>query len=288
LQSAYQKVAGELNIAHSGLLLQLVIDDITSFTDNGECDGTLIEDKYHAFADQFDKVIIPSCIVVSGYALSQYEGVSEESMQEIKRMLYGIFGLDSGAGEENGQCAHLAVEGVDTENTFLCALSSQPCSAEQFTYEECMHTSNPKILLGILPVYDDETVDSIPDWKNGEVLDEYMKTLSMFEATRSDSRFPGVEMIMGRRGCVSGEALSEDIARLVEQDKVQAYITIPCPIDEVAITRGNEELLQTLNRIYSLYLNGMFSGNRSGAYRRSGEDVQVVQCENTSCEVEVV
>jgi hypothetical protein len=126
-------------------------------------------------------------------------------------------------------------------------------------------------------VYDDETVDNIPDWKNGEVLDTYVKTLSMFETTRSDRSFPGVEMMMGRRGCVSGEALSEDIARLVDIDSVQAYTTIPCPLDEVAIQRGNEELLQTLNRIYSLYLNGMLSGDIGGAYTRSGEDTTFVQ-----------
>jgi hypothetical protein len=148
---------------------------------------------------------------------------------------------------------------------------------------------NGHLKLGIIPVYTEGDTTE-PDWQNGAVLDVYADRAAFFSATRADHQRPSVALVLpslNAKGCVSPVKSPTDPspnpefiqakAQLIDIEKVDALITIPCPTTAEYLEQGTEEIWQTLHRLFRLRNAGGFSGEVKGTYTFSGEETLLEQ-----------
>jgi hypothetical protein len=77
--------------------------------------------------------------------------------------------------------------------------------------------------------------------KVGTVLDAYTERVNLWIMTRS-SPYPQIDLIVPNRGCTPVDEVDLGRNALIDFEKVDAVITIPCATDEVQLARGKEEI----------------------------------------------
>ncbi|MDR3169574.1 MAG: hypothetical protein LBU27_07720 [Candidatus Peribacteria bacterium] len=148
---------------------------------------------------------------------------------------------------------------------------------------------NGHLKLGIIPVFTEGDTTE-PDWQKGAVLDAYTDRVAFFAATRAVLLRPSVDIVLphlNAKGCISpitsttdpnpSKELIQAKAQLIDIEKVNALITIPCPTTAEHLEQGKEEIWQTLHRLFRLRNAGGFSGEVKGTYTFSGEETLLEQ-----------